>query len=98
MYAAFISISTVALFHEPAATGTREPTANTSTLDPQQRERALRAEAGALKAFLLALPWILILDPSSGHIEFYFADLLLNVATVYALTAWLVPPPHRRAK
>jgi hypothetical protein len=61
VYAAFIGISTAALFYEPVATGTRESATYTFGLDQQQRERALRAEARAWNAFLLALPWILML-------------------------------------
>ena len=96
VYATLIGVSTAALFREPATAYIGQPTSD--TLTPQQQERALRAEAGAWELFFLALPWILILDPSSGHPWFFFAALLLNVATVYAIAAWLIPPPHRRGR
>ena len=92
VYAALIGTATMTLLHETATT-TGATAADTFPLDHQQRERALRAEAGVWKAFLLALPWILILDPSSGHMEYYFAALLLNVATVYGIAAWVIPLP-----
>jgi hypothetical protein len=98
VYAIFIGIGTLALFREPARTGSKPLPANSLTLDQQQRERAIRAETGAWKAFLLALPWILILNPSSGHLELYFAALLLNAATVFGIATWLIPPSHRRGK
>ena len=89
--------NTVALFREPATTGT-ESAPNSLTLDQQQRERALRAEVGAWKSVLPALPWILILNPSSGHPELYFTALLLNAASVYRIATWLIPLSHRRGK
>jgi len=108
-YAIFVASCVVVLVHEPTrfvvttARGTDEAPTDPITLEGQHRDQHLRAERlGAEKRagylFLVALPWVLLFDPSGGHLWLYFVALLLNVATAYGFVSWMFPPSRHLPK
>jgi hypothetical protein len=66
------------------------------TASADQRERALEAKRGAIEAWVIALPWVMVLNPAS--VPTYVLVLSLNVATVFGISAWLLGPLRRRPK
>lgn len=65
-------------------------------LSADQRERALEAKRGAIEAWVIGFPWALVLNPAD--VAVYVLVLLLNVATVFVMSAWLLGLLRRRPK
>jgi hypothetical protein len=97
-YAALVGWRSIVVFHRE---NTRSPVHITSgVLSADEAVRMREAKRGAIEAFVIALPWALVLPPvlPPGSVAVEVLVFLLNVATVFAISTWLCGPRQRTPK
>jgi len=97
-YAGLVGWRSTVIFHRDS---TRSPFDDTvhipsDAVYADQAERAREAKHGAIEAFVIGLPWALVLPP--GTMSEYALVLLLNIATVFVISEWLFGALHRIPK
>jgi len=97
-YAALVCWRLIVVLHRDKSPFDHSVSVSSNPLSVVEAERLREAKRNAVELFLIALPWALVVLAVNPSVAGYILALLLNVATVFVLSAWLLGLIRRRPK